>query len=190
MSPLPPPAGWERDLALFRSSKDAGFRASEGSPIPPAERAAFRGLEYYPPDATLRLEGWIEPFPERKRVELPTNTSEIRQAERYGRVTFDRGGKRLALVVYRFLDEPGRTGGDAMFLGFTDATTGRETYPGGRFVDLVGPEGGPFVLDFNRAYFPFCAYGMPGWSCPVPPAENRLPVAIEAGERGRVRHAS
>jgi uncharacterized protein (DUF1684 family) len=100
-------------------------------------------------------------------------------------VTFLRGGRVVALHVYRLLDLPERAGGEGLFLPFKDQTTGKETYPAGRYVDLVGPDGGPFVLDFNRAYNPSCAYGEPErFQCPVTPAENALPIAVTAGERG------
>ena len=97
----------------------------------------------------------------------------------------------LTLQVYRLLDLPERSGGDGLFLPFKDQTTGKETYAAGRYVDLDGPDDGPFVLDFNLAYNPSCAYGEPErFQCPVTPAENRLPIAVTAGERGPDRVAS
>ena len=82
------------------------------------------------------------------------------------------------------LDNP-QEGAADFFLAFTDETTGRETYPAGRYIELDGPPGGPYVLDFNLAYNPYCAYGRPErFACPRTPPENRLSVPIEAGERG------
>ena len=80
-------------------------------------------------------------------------------------------------------------GGRGLFLPFKDGTSGKETYAAGRYVDLDGPDGGPFVLDFNRAYNPSCAYGEPErFQCPVPPAENALAVAVTRGRaQGRRR---
>jgi uncharacterized protein (DUF1684 family) len=96
------------------------------------------------------------------------------------------GGTRT-LQVYRLLDLPERAGGDGLFLPFKDGTTGNETYSAGRYVDLQGPDGGPFVLDFNRAYDPSCAYGDASrFECPVTPKENTLTVRVTAGERGPV----
>ncbi len=91
----------------------------------------------------------------------------------------------MTLQVYRLLDLPDRPGGEGLFLPFKDETTGKESYAAGRYVDLEGPDGGPFVLDFNRAYNPSCAYGDPErFQCPVTPAENALPISVTAGERG------
>jgi uncharacterized protein (DUF1684 family) len=64
-----------------------------------------------------------------------------------------------------------------------DATTGKESYPGGRYVDLEENEFGNYILDFNKAYNPYCAYGKEGYVCPIPPAENKLEVEIKAGEK-------
>ena len=100
-------------------------------------------------------------------------------------MTFLREGRVLTLQVYRLLDQPPRQDGLGLFLPFKDRTTGKDTYPAGRYVDLEGPDGGPFVLDFNRAYNPSCAYGEPErFQCPVTPAENTLSVAVSVGERG------
>jgi hypothetical protein len=115
---------------------------------------------------------------------ITTNGAE-RPCEKVGRVTFTLSGETCRLEVYRLLDMDRRPGGEGLFLPFMDATTGVETYPAGRYVDLEGPEGGPFVVDFNRAYNPLCAYGrVDRYQCPVTPRENRLTVRVEAGERG------
>lgn len=183
-----PPAAWAKRLADDRRAKDESFRGGTQSPIPPEARGTFAGLDYFPPDPKLRLVGTITTDPSPRRFRMPTNTTEERLTETYGRLTFDHAGQRCSLQVFRFLDEERRPGGEGLFLGFTDDTSGKESYPGGRFVNLEGPEGGPFVLDFNEAYNPYCAYGIQSWSCPVPPPENRLPVRIEAGERGWAKH--
>jgi uncharacterized protein (DUF1684 family) len=106
-------------------------------------------------------------------------------------VGFRLGDQELRLQVYRLLDSAPAQGDAGYFLPFMDGTTGQESYPSGRYVDLVGPIGGPYVLDFNAAYNPLCAYGAPErYVCPVTPRENRLPVRIEAGERGYRREES
>jgi uncharacterized protein (DUF1684 family) len=185
MRPDPPPAGWEARLAAERAEKDREFRDAPDSPIPVDERAAFRGLTHWPPDPALRFSGAIEVDERLVRFEIPSTTGAMRPCERYGRVRFAIGGRELVLHVYRLLDLDNRPGESTYFLPFTDETTGVETYPAGRYVDLEGPKDGPFVLDFNRAYNPSCAYGDPQrFACPVTPKENHLPVRIEAGERG------
>ena len=191
MSPVPPPRSWAPDVAAARRQTNAAFANDPDSPIPAANRASFRGLTHFPLDASWRYAGWIERYEKAERIPIVTTAGKPRPCERWGRVTFARDGRVLTLQVYRLLDLPERKGGEGFFLPFKDATTGKETYDAGRYVDLVGPEGGPFVLDFNRAYNPSCAYGDPGrFQCPTTPAENRLPIAIDAGERGPEHEAS
>ncbi|HZN54185.1 MAG TPA: DUF1684 domain-containing protein [Candidatus Polarisedimenticolaceae bacterium] len=185
MTAVPPPQSWEREIADLRSAKDASFAHDADSPLDAPRRASFRGLRYYPVDPSWRYAGWVEPYDVPERVSLVTTAGEVRPCERFGRVVFERDGRTLALQVYRLLDMPHREGGEGLFLPFKDATSGKETYAAGRYVDLEGPDGGPFTLDFNRAYNPSCAYGSPErYQCPVTPKENQLPIAVTAGERG------
>jgi uncharacterized protein (DUF1684 family) len=185
MSPVPPPRSWAQQVAARWHDRDVAFANDADSPIPPSVRSAFHGLTHYPPDPAWRYAGWIERYKAPERISIITTSGAARPCERWGRVTFAREGRVLTLQVYRLLDLPERAGGEGLFLPFKDQTTGKETYAAGRYVDLEGPDDGPFVLDFNLAYNPSCAYGEPErFQCPVTPAENRLPVAVTAGERG------
>lgn len=188
---VPPPRSWEEAIGGDRATKDESFRRDPDSPLPRAARANFMGLEYFALDPAWRYGGTVEPYPAPERLTLVTTTGEARPCERWGRVTFEREGRVFTLQVYKLLDQPRRAGGDGLFLPFKDQTTGKETYAAGRYVDLVGPDGGPFTLDFNLAYNPSCAYGEPQrFQCPVTPAENTLSVAVTAGERGPTHAAS
>lgn len=185
MTPVPPPRSWAQEIADDRKARDEAFRRDPDSPLPRSARAGFAGLEYYPVDPAWRYGGAVEAYPNPERLDVVTTGGEVRPCERWGRVRFERAGTVFTLQVYRLLDMPERAGGEGLFLPFKDATTGKETYPAGRYVDLEGPDGGPFTLDFNRAYNPSCAYGEPQrFQCPVTPAENTLPIAVTAGERG------
>jgi len=112
---------------------------------------------------------------------MATNTGEIRDGLRYGFFEFDAEGQRCRLQVYR-LDDSGDSGKASLFVPFRDSTSGRETYGAGRYIDLDENASGIYELDFNRAYNPYCAYGE-GYSCPIPPEENRLAIPIRAGEK-------
>jgi len=189
MTPVGPPGSWRDDLEGLRAARDAAFRTDPDSPIPAGSRATFHGLDYFPPDPSWRYAGFVEMYAAPEKLTLVTTAGKPRPCARVGRVTFARDGRPMALQVYRLLDMPERAGGEGLFLPFKDRTTGKETYPAGRYVDLEGPEGGPFVLDFNRAYDPSCAYGDAArFECPVTPQENLLPVRVAAGERGPWAH--
>lgn len=186
MTPAPGPDGWEAQLLDDRAARDEEFRLDPDSPIHPDDRTAFRSLEYWAPDPGYRLAGPIDRYDEPERFTIITTTGKERPCERYGRVLLELDGRRLELQVYRLLDAPdSASAAERFFLPFKDATSGVETYPAGRYVNLVPAGDGTYVLDFNRAHNPLCAYGRPEkYVCPVTPRENRLPVRVEAGERG------
>ncbi len=190
MAAAPPPPGWAEEIAAQRAAKDEEFKTSPDTPLLASDVPSFKGLDYWPPDPAYRFVGPIARDASPTRFTILSTTGKQRPCETYGTAVFDVRGKVCRLRIYRLLDAPKASGAAALFLPFTDATTGGETYPAGRYVDLEGPDGGPYVLDFNRAYNPLCAYGAPErFACPVTPAENRLPVRIEAGERGYKRRA-
>jgi uncharacterized protein (DUF1684 family) len=185
MTPLPPDSGWAERLAQERAEKDRSFRENPDTPLLAEDVAAFRGLAYWEPDPAYYFVGPVNLYYAPKRFTIITTTGKERPCERVGWVRFEIDERLFTLQVYRLLDQELPEGDPGYFLPFKDATNGEETYPAGRYVDLVGPPGGPYVLDFNAAYNPYCAYGAPErYVCPVTPAENRLEARIEAGERG------
>jgi uncharacterized protein (DUF1684 family) len=176
-----PEAGWE----LWRETRDELFRSHPQSPLPAERRASFDGLEYWPYDPRARVLAELEEFEELEVVPEPVETSGMETIlfRPFARASFELRGERLSLEV-AWLE--GYGGG--AFLCFRDATSGRESYGGGRYLlDTVkgadlGEDAGRLVLDFNFAYNPSCCYD-PGWVCPLAPPANRLPVAVKAGER-------
>ena len=163
----------------FRAARDQLFATHPESPIPAASRTAFAGLRYWPYDPALRFEVTVDPDVEPLRLLLPMSREERVTAERIGRLHLPVGDLDVFwLVLY----------GGGVFLPFRDRTSGATTYGGGRYLlDTVkgadlGGDGARLVVDFNYAYHPSCCYD-PVWSCPLAPDENRLDVAIEAGER-------
>ena len=197
---ISPPRNWEATLERERATKDDFFRRSQESPLLAADVDSFDGLEYWGPDPGLFYVGPIHVNAQRVQFEMLTTAGQSRPCERFGWIEFPIEGMPQRLEVYRLLDMERGTTMQSLLLPFADGTTGQETYPSGRYVDLDGPEGeihisagpdgrpiavGPFVLDFNRAFNPSCAYGAPErFACPVTPRENKLKVRIEAGERG------
>ena len=171
-------------LVNLRAGKDRLFGEHPASPIPEAARRDFRGLAYWRHDQSLRFSVPLEPDPDAPPLDVPrSGEGPAMPFVRIGWVSFRVGETDCRLAVY-WLDE--YAGG--IFIPFVDATSGAETYGGGRYLwdsakgaDL-GSEDGRLVLDFNYAYHPSCVYDE-RWSCPLAPAENRLEVAITAGER-------
>ena len=165
----------------YRADKDEYFRTSPGSPVPAAERPSFGGLPYFPVDESLRFEGLtLDPYAgsEPTRFQSPTSDGRLRPAERAGTFTFEAGGAAQRLTGYRLAGDDSAS----VFVPFLDLTSGTETYGAGRYLDIEPEHDGTYALDFNLAYHPSCVYD-PKFSCPLTPAENRLPIRIEAGER-------
>lgn len=175
------PVEYKDAVEGFRLDKDEFFQTQSGSPIPEVERAAFGGLPYYRVDEALRFdERTLEPYTgeEPSHFQIPTSDGQLRPAHRAGVLRFDLGGAPLQLTAYTF--DGGN--GESLFVPFIDETSGTETYGAGRYLDLEPEEDGTYTLDFNLAYHPSCVYD-PKYSCPLTPAENRLSLRIEAGER-------
>jgi len=169
-------------VAMFRADKDDYFRQAHDSPIPHDDRHDFPGLPYFDVDESLRFEGLtLEPYAgdEPTSFQIPTSDGRLRPARRAGTLTFDLGGASRRLTAYEL---EGAHSDGRVFVPFLDATSGSETYGAGRYLDLEPDEDGTYALDFNLAYHPSCVYA-PQYSCPLTPAENRLPDRIEAGER-------
>jgi uncharacterized protein len=162
-------------VQYMRQDKDFFFRTDPDSPIPAEERDKFQGLQYFPYNDALCFALDVEQFPWSTEVMIPTSAGEEAGYVRHGKIRFSVGGKEQTLTVFK--SEHG------LFLPFLDATCGVDSYEGGRYLEPDIDVTGKCLVDFNLAYNPFCAYGSPDWSCPIPPAENRLSVRIEAGEK-------
>jgi hypothetical protein len=175
---LPPYEGWLE----WRRVRDMLVASHPQTPLGPGDVATFETLAYFPYDPGARCIGRLEPAePEQRR--MGTSTGQTIVFRRFAHVAFQLWGTACRLPVH-WLE--GYGGG--VFLPFADATSGAETYGGGRYLldtakgsDLGGGTG-ELVLDFNFAYNPSCAYD-PRWTCPLPPRDSRLPMAVTAGER-------
>jgi uncharacterized protein (DUF1684 family) len=171
-----------RAVAAWRAGRDELFASHPQSPLPPADRAAFSGLPYFPFDPAARVAADVLPA-ERRRFEIDASAGEPMAFVRFGVARFALGGAACELELY-WLDAYG--GG--LFVPFADATSGDQTYGAGRYLlDTVkgadlGVQDGRLVLDFNLAYNPSCSYD-PRWACPLAPPANRLGVPVRAGER-------
>ncbi|MCC7008097.1 MAG: DUF1684 domain-containing protein [Acidobacteria bacterium] len=182
--PPPPSEGqpYEQRVLEARRHKDDEFKAAANpnSPIPKDRRASFAGLSYYPVSPEYRVPAALTETVSNPPVviALPNSAHELEQKVKVGTLAFALGGTTYRLSA--FGERVGRV--ERLWVPFRDLTSGIETYGGGRYLDLERTATGLYDLDFNRAYHPYCVYDT-SWVCPYPPSENRLPVAIRAGER-------
>lgn len=166
-------------IAAERERKDEMFRDVGGdSPVKPEELEKFVPLSYFPIDESYAVPAQLATAPERISITMPTSTGKLRNVERIGKLQFSLKGQPLELTA--FLEEGSRR----LFVPFSDLTSGTETYPAGRYMNLDPSPSGIYIVDFNIAYNPYCYYNAE-YDCPLPPAENRLSVPIRAGERMR-----
>ncbi|PJE58009.1 MAG: hypothetical protein COU81_03035 [Candidatus Portnoybacteria bacterium CG10_big_fil_rev_8_21_14_0_10_36_7] len=167
----------EQTLEEFRKDKDEAFKDAAWSPLTDEQKVNFRGLSYFSESPKLVFQSMeIDPEGAGQPVEIPTSAGDTEQYLRAGIIKFSLEGKDYQLHLYHDLD------GSEYFLPIKDATSGKETYVEGRYVDVEVENGQIKRLDFNYAYNPYCAYNH-NWRCPIAPEENMLPIAIEAGEK-------
>ena len=166
-------------IAAVREAKDDSFKNGPESPVPADKKASMLPLAYYPIDENYAVPATLEPVAERTRIQVPTSTGKIRNIERIGTLKFLLQGKPLRLTAFVDVESPQV---NRLFVPFADQTSGSETYPAGRYMELDPTPTGIYVVDFNVAYNPYCYYS-PEFDCPYPPKENRLDTAIRAGER-------
>jgi uncharacterized protein (DUF1684 family) len=176
-TPPPDDAGYVKQIEARRAATDLAFSDPSREPnIPRDQQTDFLPLAYYPVDLQYHVPAVLKPARTRETVEIPTSTGPVRRMERIGRLEFTVNGQQLGLSAFA---EPGS---GKLFVPFRDETSRSETYPGGRYLDLEPTPTGLYEVDFNLAYHPYCYFNS-GFECPYPPPENRLPVAIQAGEK-------
>ena len=163
-------------LEAFRTAKDDFFGGGHDSPLDHEQRHGFSGLRYYPEDPAFRLTVELDATEAGRSEEIETSNGSAEPMIRAGQLHFIVDGRSVHLTAFRSHDD------GTMFIPFRDATGKTETYPAGRYVEAEPAADGRWLLDFNRAYNPYCAYN-DEWRCPLPPVENWLDVEIRAGEK-------
>jgi uncharacterized protein len=176
--PVDDEATFANSLAAFRAAKDQAFQQPD-SPVPPERRQALLPLAYFPGSYAYRVPAVLRVEPTKVTLEMLTSTGQRRMMQRVGTLEFSLKGQSMTLGAFV---EVGAQNFDRLFVPFTDLTSGTETYPAGRYLDLDLTRSGIYVLDFNRAYNPYCYYNK-SYDCPIPPRENRLRTPIRAGEK-------
>ena len=177
-TPADPNAAYVTTLEAERAAKDAAFLRQADEPISAARRQTFLPLKYFPADPAYAVTASFTPAPTRTPLQMPTSTGKMRDMELVGILEFTLKGRQLALGAFV---EAGQQV-DRLFVPFTDLTSGTETYPAGRYLELDRTVTGIYVVDFNRAFHPYCYYN-DSYDCPYPPPSNRLPIPVRAGEK-------
>lgn len=172
--------GWEEEV-LAEQKWRAELYVGPETPLSPEARKAFAGLKWWPVDPRFRVERvklarHASPIAGR----LPATGPDAPAMLEVGAIAFAILGTPCRLLAYE--PAPGEADESYILLPFRDATSGKETYGGGRYLDVEPNAADEYVLDFNRAYHPYCAHD-DAWSCTLPPRENVLPLRVEAGER-------
>jgi uncharacterized protein (DUF1684 family) len=172
------------DLAVvekFQKDLNAEYADAKTSPLLAEDLAHFKALDFYPINEKSFVVAQFIRTDDEKPFEMPTSTTRKPLYVKYGEARFQMEGKEFKLNIYRNIELSKKEEyKDYLFLPFSDLTSGKESYIGGKYIDLKIPSGNTIVIDFNLSYNPYCAYS-PKYSCPKVPLENDLAIEIKAG---------
>jgi len=173
-------ADYQAFIDKDRKEKEEFLKSGDGSPFM-KDNIPFEGLKYFQASEKYNIKAKLEPIKEKKVVLLGTSDGKEQKYLEYAYATFDLDGVKNKLLILEVMDMGPQRG--KLFLAFADASSGIETYGAGRYLDVKKvPAATSIELDFNLAYNPYCAY-TDNFTCPFPPKENVLKVAILAGEK-------
>ena len=176
------------EIAAYQASENKKFSTAETTILTPKDLKKFKGLEFYPINLKYRVEVKFVRTPNEAPFDMATTTDRIAKEVKYGELHFEIDGKKLRLNVYQSvppMKDPEFI--DYLFLPFTDVSGGDGSYAGGRFLDARIPKGDTMIIDFNKAYNPYCTYNS-NYSCEIPPLENHLEIRVEAGVKDYGKH--
>ncbi|MDF4221660.1 DUF1684 domain-containing protein [Maribacter huludaoensis] len=169
------------DILKFQEELNAEFKDPETSPLADRFRINFESLDFFEPDTSYVVQAEFIRTPEALPFAMPTTTDRESTEVVYGIAKFTLNGKEHELEIYQSPELIKQAEyEDYLFLPFTDKTNGEETYGGGRYLDLTIPKGNKIILNFNKAYNPYCAYNKK-FSCPIVPKVNNLDTEIKVG---------
>ncbi|NUY79758.1 DUF1684 domain-containing protein [Flavobacterium sp. MAH-1] len=167
--------------SAYQKQLDKEYADPKESPLMEQDFKTFKGLDFYPIDAKYIVQAKLVKSQSEKPFEMKTTGTRRPMYVKYGEARFILDGKSCKLNIYRNIELSKKEGyHDYLFLPFSDLTSGKETYIGGRYIELRETKGETVTIDFNRAFNPYCAYNH-NYSCPIVPLENDLAVEIKAG---------
>lgn len=168
---------YTQKVIRYRDSMDAVFYSGSNGVLPKDAISSDGKLNYFLPDESYRVQAQFEPIIDGEVFQMKTNTDRLLKYRKYGKLSFTIQNQNLILTLYQNLEQP-----EYLFCPFKDKTNGKQSYGAGRFLDFEEKDLVNMVLDFNYAYNPYCAYNS-NFSCPLPPLENHLEIAVMAGEK-------
>ena len=180
-------AGYSQNLIQenkeWRKVQNEEFRHEEHSPMEEKDRENFDSLAFFPIEEKFRVKAYLTLTPDSLPFKMKTSTDRLPDYRQWAIASFVIDGRTFNLPIYqslRLLNKPGLE--DYLFVPFTDLTNGTETYGGGRYIETHLPKGDTLIIDFNKAFNPYCAYSY-RYSCPIPPKANHLDIEIKAGTK-------
>lgn len=169
------------EILLYQTELNNEFKDPKTSPLEKKDLRKFKALDFFPIDSSFRIVAKFVETPGQLPFAMPTTTNRKPVYQKFGEAHFELEGQKIKLNIYQSHDlRETEEYHDYLFLPFSDLTNGEESYGGGRYIGLRIPEGDSIVIDFNKAYNPYCAYNAI-YSCPIVPKENDIPVEIKAG---------
>lgn len=169
-------------IKKFQKELNTEYLNPKESPLRGDNLKNFKKHPFFPIKLKYRVTAKFVKTENPVPFELPTSSGKLKQYQEYGKATFELDGKSFTLTLYQSLDlMKMKKYKDYLFLPFRDETNEKETYGGGKYMDLKIPAGNEIILDFNQSYQPYCAYNAFDYNCPIVPVENKLPIRIEAG---------
>ncbi|WP_394760321.1 DUF1684 domain-containing protein [Flavobacterium sp.] len=165
----------------YQDNLNKEFANKAESPLTEDDFKVFKGLDFYPINEKFNVQAKFVRATNEKVFEMKTSTTRLPKYIKYGELFFVIDGKNFKLNVYQNIDLSKQKGyEDYLFLPFSDSTCGKESYIGGRYIDMRFPKSETVIIDFNKAYNPYCACNQK-YSCPIVPLENDLQIEILAG---------
>lgn len=172
----------ESEIKKFQKELNAEYLNPKETPLRGDNFKNFKQHPFFPINLKYRITAKFEKTENAEPFDLPTSSGKTKPYREFGKATFQLDGKSYTLTLYQSLDLiKQKKYKDHLFLPFRDATNEKETYGGGKYLDLTIPKDKTIILDFNKSYHPYCAYNAYDYNCPVVPEENKLPVEIRAG---------
>jgi len=170
------------EIKTWQAEMNAEFANPKESPLTEEDRANFTHLDYYDIDSNFRVNAKLKLDLQKKKFGMKTTTSRLPIYVKYGVASFKINGEKFQINIYQNVELSKKEEyKDYLFMLFTDKTSGKTSYAGGRYIDLRIPKkGDDFIIDFNKAYNPYCAYNHK-YSCPIPPEEDYFDIEINAG---------